>query len=75
MFYLIPESATMSVVLRPLLEKAVTRPLRSERGEGRSLLAVLKLAVVASLLPNRTVHEGPLSCKQISEYNSIAEMD
>lgn len=49
----------MSEVLRPFLEKAEMRALRSEVGAGISLLAKLRLAVVESLLPNSTVHEGP----------------
>lgn len=48
----LPESATMSVELRPLLEKDDSRPLRLNVGGGRLLLAALRLAVVASLLPN-----------------------
>jgi hypothetical protein len=52
----------MSVVLSPLLEKALRRPLRLEVGPGRSLLARDALAVVASLLPRGTVQDGPPSC-------------
>lgn len=52
----------MSVVLRPFLEKAEIKSLKSDTGEGMSLLAALKLALVASLLPNCTVHEGPPNC-------------
>lgn len=52
----------MSVALRPLLENLVRRLLRLEVGPGRSLLARDALAVVASLLPRRTVQDGPPSC-------------
>lgn len=56
---IIPESATISVVLRPFLEKAEVRVLRLDAGLGMSLLAVLRLAVFASLRPSCTVHVGP----------------
>lgn len=56
---LLPERATMSVVVRPLSEKAEMRSVRLKSGLGISLLAELKLAVVESLLPSCTVHEGP----------------
>lgn len=49
---MVPDSATKSVVLRPFLEKAEVSVLRSENGDGRSLLASVKLAVVESLRPN-----------------------
>lgn len=49
----------MSVELRPFFEKADIRALMSDVGAGISLFAPLKLAVVASLLPSCTVHEGP----------------
>ena len=52
----------MSVLLKPLLEKALRRPLRLLVGPGRSLLARDALAVVASLLPKGTDHDGPPSC-------------
>ena len=53
----VPERATMSVLLTPLLEKALRRPLRLLVGPGRSLLARDALAVVASLLPKGTDHD------------------
>ena len=56
---MLPERVTMSVALSPFLEKAEMRVLRSDVGEGMSELAVLRLAVVESLLPSCTVHEGP----------------
>jgi hypothetical protein len=58
-----PERATRSVLLRPFLAKAAVRLARSKVGAGRSLLARDKLAVVESLLPRRTLHEGPPNCK------------
>lgn len=48
----LPERATVSFAVNPLLEKADRRPLRSMVGDGRSLFAFVKLAVVESLLPN-----------------------
>ena len=59
----IPERTTISWVVKPLLEKRDIRASRSEVGAGRSELAVLKLAVVESLLPNCTVHVGPPNWK------------
>lgn len=54
-----PERATISLALKPLFEKEEMIPLRFKVGAGMSLLAVLKLAVVESLLPNWTVQLGP----------------
>lgn len=51
----------MSVVLRLFLEKSEMRVLRSEVGAGRSLFAVLRLAVRESRRPNSTVQVGPPS--------------
>lgn len=48
----LPESATISLAVNPLLEKAEMSPLRLSVGAGMSLLAVLRLAVVESLLPS-----------------------
>lgn len=48
----LPERATNSSSVKPLLEKAVLRSLKSDEGPGKSELAILKLAVVESLLPN-----------------------
>ena len=48
----IPERATSSLTLKPLLEKLEMRRLRSENGEGKLALASLRLAVAESLLPN-----------------------
>jgi hypothetical protein len=58
----------MSVLLKPLLEKALSRPLRLLVGPGRSLLARDALAVVASLLPSGTAHDGPPSCTQFTHF-------
>lgn len=52
----------MSVPLRPFLANAASRVLRLDAGEGRSVFAVERLAVVESLLPSFTVHDGPPSC-------------
>lgn len=56
---IIPESATISFAVNPLFEKKVTRSERLNIGDGSSVFAALKLAVVESLLPNTTIHEGP----------------
>lgn len=45
----------------PLAANMEVRVERSENGEGIWLLAALWLAVLASLLPSGTVHEGPPS--------------
>lgn len=55
----IPERVTMSVALRPFLENADVRLLRSKVGSGMSLFAELRLAVVASLRPSCTLQDGP----------------
>lgn len=43
----------------PCTEKFFTRPLRLEVGAGMKVLAAVLLAVVESLLPKPTFHEGP----------------
>ena len=53
----------MSVTSSPFLEKLPISSARLEEGAGRSVFAWLSFAVVESLLPNRTVHDGPPSCK------------
>jgi hypothetical protein len=55
----LPERTTISLAVNPLFEKADMRSLRSIRGDGISLVAVSLLAVVESLLPNPTLHDGP----------------
>ena len=57
-----PESATRSLVSRPWLLNLVMSAGRSMNGEGMLLLASVLLAVVESLLPSCTVHDGPPSC-------------
>ncbi|WVZ01544.1 hypothetical protein V8G54_027613 [Vigna mungo] len=56
-----PESTVRSRALKPLAAKALVSVDRSENGEGRWALAALWLAVVASLRPRATFHEGPPS--------------
>lgn len=55
----IPESATISFELRPLLLNKEMRSLRSSVAPGRLFSARLWLAEVESLLPSFTVHVGP----------------
>lgn len=57
----LPERATISLAVKPLLEKEVMRALRFNPGPGSWLFAAVKLAVVASLLPRATVQLGPFS--------------
>lgn len=59
----LPERTTISWVVKPLFEKAEMRSLRSIRGDGISLVAPSLLAVVESLLPNPTLHDGPPNCE------------
>ena len=47
----VPDRATMSVLLRPFLANAASSVLRLNAGEGRSVLAVDRLAVVESVPP------------------------
>jgi hypothetical protein len=47
------------------------RVARSDDGEGILVLATLWLAVLASLLPSGTIHEGPPSCKLIETWLTI----
>ena len=55
----LPERATISLVLKPLFVKEDIRALRSISGDGISVVAASLLAVVESLLPNPTFHDGP----------------
>ena len=48
----IPDRATSSFAVKPFLENADISSSRFMSGEGRSVLALLKLALVESLLPN-----------------------
>lgn len=56
----------MSRALRPLEENMERRVERLEVGAGIWLLAALRLAVLASLRPSGTVHDGPPSCHSLS---------
>lgn len=56
-----PESAVISLGFRPFRLNREVRLLRLEDPGGRSVVAALRLAVLASLLPSGTVHEGPPS--------------
>jgi hypothetical protein len=51
----------MSVGLRPLFPNLAMSVLRLDAGEGRSLLAWLRLAVVESCRPRGTFQDGPPS--------------
>jgi hypothetical protein len=53
------------------LAKAEMRVLRSEVGAGRSLFAVLRLAVRESLLPKSTVQRGPPSFETNSKGSHL----
>ena len=52
-------------MLRPLEAKEEVRAARLANGDGIWLLAALWLAVLASLRPRGTCHEGPPSCQNI----------
>jgi hypothetical protein len=56
-----PESAVMSRALSPLAANWEVRVVRLANGDGSWALAALWLAVLASLRPSGTVHEGPPS--------------
>ena len=56
---LLPERVTISEAVKPLLLNLDLRAVRSEVGEGRFFVTSSKLAVVASLLPNGTIHVVP----------------
>lgn len=58
----LPERAVISAALRPLAENMEIKVERVEVGIGIWALAELRLAVLASLRPNCTVHVGPPSC-------------
>ncbi|CAA7410245.1 unnamed protein product [Spirodela intermedia] len=57
-----PERATRSRRLSPWLAKLEMSADRLDDGPGRLLLAAFWLAVLASLRPRGTVHEGPPLC-------------
>jgi hypothetical protein len=58
----LPDRVTMSLAVRPLFVKRDIRVVRSSVNNGRSVLAKLLLAVVESLRPSFTVHDGPPTC-------------
>jgi len=68
---MVPERATKSLAESPWLAKFVLRVLRFIKGAGIELLASDLLAVIESLLPKPTFHEGPPSCKFQQPFNSI----
>jgi hypothetical protein len=55
----LPDRVTISLGVRFLFVKREIRVLRSSVNNGRSVFAKLLLAVVESLRPSFTVHEGP----------------
>ena len=59
----LPYRATKSFSESPLAAKLDVRLLILERGDGMDVVAAVLLAVVESLLPNSTFHEGPPNCK------------
>lgn len=52
---------------RPCAEKLDMRALKLEVGGGMEVFAAALLAVVESLLPNLTFHEGPPNCNCAKE--------
>jgi len=67
----VPERATKSSTESPWLAKFVLRALRLRKGAGIELLASALLAVIESLLPKPTSHEGPPSCKLQQPFNPL----
>ena len=65
-----PERAVKSRALRPLAANMEVRVARLENGEGIWVLAALWFAVLASLRPRGTAHEGPPSYKRIKIIES-----
>lgn len=61
-----PERAVMSRAVSPFLPKLVIRVVRFDLGLGRSRLASLWLAVLASLRPRANLHDGPPNYMQKS---------
>lgn len=62
MIWYIPDNATRSVMVRPTAENFVVILFMSSRGEGIEILAPPWFALLLSLLPNNTFHEGPPAC-------------
>jgi hypothetical protein len=58
----LPDRVTMSLGVRFFFVNRDIRVLRSSVNNGRSVFAKLLLAVVESLRPSFTVHEGPPTC-------------
>lgn len=59
----IPESATTSFEFKPTAVNLFVMLARLSNGLGIDVLAPAWLAVRLSLLPSRTLHEGPPDCK------------
>ena len=51
------------MVSRPMVENIVIITSRGCVGPGRKVLAAVWFAVVLSLLPSETFHEGPPACE------------
>jgi hypothetical protein len=61
----------MSVASRPLLLYPLISCARLDEGGRRSFETTLEFAaVVESLLPRRTVHDGPPSCEACNKHKS-----
>jgi len=69
-----PDRTVRSFRVRPLFLNMVVSVDRSEDGAGIWLFAALWLAVLASLLPSGTTHEGPPSYKLIN-WNIVKYWD
>ena len=51
------------MVSRPMVENIVIITSRGCVGPGRKIPAAVRFAVVLSLLPSETFHEGPPACE------------
>ena len=51
------------MLLRPTAKNLAFRTLRASVGPGRKRPAAVRFAVVLSLLPSETFHEGPPACE------------
>ena len=69
-----PERTVRSLNVRPLFWNILVSVERSEAGEGIWVFAALWLAVLASLLPSGTTHDGPPSYKLIN-WNMVSYWD
>jgi hypothetical protein len=63
-----PERTVRSLAVRPLFWNILMRVARYDDGEGSWVLAALWLAVLTSLLPSGSIHEGPPSWKLIETW-------